>query len=525
MALRKVLRVVLYLRVSGRKQLQTDFHEDGLSLPAQRRRCMAHAVAQGWDVVDEYVERAETATSADRPALQEMLARIAERRDVDVVLAPKIDRIARNVADHYAIRAAVTRAGAILQSAGEHIDDTPSGRMVEGIMAVQAEFFSANLSTEIKKGMSQKARTGGWPHLAPVGYRNERHPVGDSNVAVIVPDPERAPLVAQGFDLYASGAWTIEGLDDEMHRRGMRNRRANRVGVNGWARILANPVYAGVVVWDSVEYPGIHEPLVDRATYEKVQRLLASRAARGTRERKHPHYLKGVLFCGVCGRRVSFMRVKDTYTYFYCLGRNTRNTTGCQERYVPSDEIEAQVEDLYERIALPKDLAAELNAAVRAEIDARQATSHTERTRLERQRAKVETQRRKLLKAYYAGAIDVDLLREEQSRLGDELAIVDDRLAALDATAGEWTAVLDTALRFATDCGSAYAAGSPRVRRGFNKAVFDRLEIRDGQIADVEYQAPFGGTKASGTAFKEQGKVAVDFYTEVRTIAMKPSMA
>ncbi|MGH3237638.1 MAG: recombinase family protein, partial [Streptosporangiaceae bacterium] len=68
------------------------------------------------------------------------------------------------------------------------------------------------------------------------------------------------------------------------------------------ANILSNKAYAGIVSWEGIDYPGLHQPLTDTATFNKVQDLLAARAARGTRERRHNHYLKGTLFCGVCGR-------------------------------------------------------------------------------------------------------------------------------------------------------------------------------------------------------------------------------
>ena len=69
--------------------------------------------------------------------------------------------------------------------------------------------------------------------------------------------------------------------------------------VSGLAYLLAHRAYVGVVEWDGVEYPASHEPLVDRATFERVQELLAARAMRGTRERRHRRYLMGLLACGL----------------------------------------------------------------------------------------------------------------------------------------------------------------------------------------------------------------------------------
>lgn len=128
---------------------------------------------------------------------------------------------------------------------------------------------------------------GGWPHAAPLGYLNVRDSVAGRQVAHIVPDPERAPFITLAFELYATGEWTVKRLAAELAHRGLRgqgrrDRRIAPIGVSALANILSNKAYMGVVEWGGVEYPGLHEPLVDSATFHKVQELLAARAVRGT---------------------------------------------------------------------------------------------------------------------------------------------------------------------------------------------------------------------------------------------------
>ena len=173
-----------------------------------------------------------------------MLARIAEDGDIDAVVVHKIDRLARNMEDHVAIRALLRRRGVTLVSVTENLEETASGRLVEGIHALMAEFYSANLASEIKKGMAQKAKMGGWPHSAPLGYTNVRETIGGRQVAHIVCDPERAPHITSAFALYATGEWTIERLVQELDHRGLRNRARRdrtrkpdrRLGTGGHSR-------------------------------------------------------------------------------------------------------------------------------------------------------------------------------------------------------------------------------------------------------------------------------------------------
>jgi site-specific DNA recombinase len=480
---RDAMRCVIYLRVSTREQAEKGEGEEGFSIPAQREACTRHIRDAGWNLVDEYVDRGESARSADRPALKAMLARIAEERGADAVVVHKIDRLARNMEDHVAIRALLRRKGVALVSVAENVEETASGRLVEGIHALMAEFYSANLAAEIKKGLTQKAKMGGFPHGAPLGYANLREVIAGHHVAHIVPDPERASLITAAFQSHATGEWTLQRLAGELaHRgltnRGRRDREPKAITWQGLAKILANPVYVGIVEWNGVQHPGTHEALIDPETFRRVQELLAARAARGTRERKHPHYLKGLLHCGVCGRRLSIQHSKGRYTYFFCLGQKNDPAGTCRERYLAAEDLEAQVEEIYTRIQLPASWAERLREEMAAEIVERERADAAQRELLTRRLAKAEGQRRKLLDAYYGGAIDVPTLKAEQARIGADIEATKDRLADLDASLGEWQEILELAATFAVRCGDAYRKASDRTRKQFNAAVFGRLDVR-----------------------------------------------
>ena len=214
----------------------------------------------------------------------------------------------------------------------------------------------------------------------------------------------------------------------------------------------------------------------DSKTFLKVQDMFAARTGRGVREVRHRHYLKGTLVCAVCGRGLSIQRSKGQYVYFYCLGqKDRRRPTGCKEAYIPAEKLERQVEDLYQRVQLPKKWAERLRASIEEEIIARQDRNSAERDFLTRTLAKLETERRKLLSAYYAGAIDVSLLRTEQERITREVHDIEQRMAAVEATLAEWQEILAIALKFATNCARAYRSANERTRKLYNAAVFDKL--------------------------------------------------
>jgi DNA invertase Pin-like site-specific DNA recombinase len=166
------MNCLICLRVSIKEQVKKGFNEEGYFIPAQREACIRFIKERGWKLIDEYVDRGESARSANRPALQEMLSRIKKDKTIDAVVVHKLDRLARNIEDHAAIRAILRKRKVKLISVIENIEDSASGRLVEGILAVIAEFYSANLGNEAKKGILQKVKQDGWPTAAPIGYKN-----------------------------------------------------------------------------------------------------------------------------------------------------------------------------------------------------------------------------------------------------------------------------------------------------------------------------------------------------------------
>lgn len=220
-------RALIYLRVSTKKQAEKDGDSEGYSIPAQREACRRKAAAMDAQVVGEFVDAGESAKTADRPALQGLLERVAEG-DIDIVLVHKVDRLARNRADDVQITMALRTAGVQLVSVTENIDETPSGRLLHGIMASIAEFYSQNLANEIMKGTMQKVKGGGTPSLAPAGYLNVRKMIDGNEVRTIELDPVRAPLLQWAFESYATGDWSIQKLAAELEKRGFTQRASGK---------------------------------------------------------------------------------------------------------------------------------------------------------------------------------------------------------------------------------------------------------------------------------------------------------
>jgi site-specific DNA recombinase len=491
---------VAYLRVSTAGQASTDRDGEAFSLAAQREACIRKAESLNADVLDIYVDAGESARKADRPQLQAMLERLKAERDADFVIVHKIDRLARNRGDDVAITFVIQQAGAQLVSVTENIDETPAGMLLHGIMSSMAEFYSQNLASEINKGTLKKAQTGVFPGLAPIGYVNRQDLSGGKKQRWIETDPERAPLVRWAFEAYASGDYTINQLTESLAEQGLATRGtpkrpAKPLVVRHVHNLLRNRFYLGRFTWADVEYEGSHEPLVSIETFATVQAIMHSRRQVGDKPQKHPHYLKGTVFCGKCESRMLFSRNKGrrggSYDYFVCLGRHTYGN-GCDLPYASVRAIEDAVEDYYRTITLGEDAIVTIRDQLLTAAQRRNASAERMARRDRKRILNLEAERRKLLQAHLAGAVPLDLLKEEQERLRAELANAGVSLANTEVHWEVLEANVTKALNLVTRLDEAYRHAGPNIRRYFNQAILEGIYIDvDGGIAYARLAEPF----------------------------------
>ncbi|MBV9487129.1 MAG: recombinase family protein, partial [Frankiaceae bacterium] len=366
-------RAVIYLRVSSSGQVNTDYDPEGISIPAQRRRCVAKAREMGVEIADEYVEPGKSATAiAKRPVFQAMMSRIKNQRDVDYVIVYSASRMNRNWMENGAVLLELRQLGVSMISATENIDDTPLGEAMTGILAVFNGFQSAANGQDIRYKMGQKARAGGTVRMAPIGYLNVIETFEGRKVRSVAIDPERSTLVKLAFELYATGRLSQADLRETLKEAGLRSRPTAKnpygtpLSIHTIGKMLQDRYYLGIITYDGEEYPGRHEPLIEPELFDQVQHVLFKERGAGTRARIYNHYLKGLLWCGRCGRRMILWpgRSKNgsKYFYFVCIGRQDKS---CDLPYMRTEVVEACVLDHYATVPVP----AELRNRIRERID------------------------------------------------------------------------------------------------------------------------------------------------------------
>lgn len=472
------MNALLYARMSTKEQADRE-----LSIPAQLEAMRRYIAAHRWQVLEdgEYVDKGESARTADRPQLQAALTRCRKDRRVDVLLVHKLDRLARSVADFAAIKLILKRHRVRLVSVVEGFDENPAGELVENIMASIAEFYSANLSQEVKKGLRQKLEQGEWPGYAPIGYWNRERQV--------VVDEERAPLITRAFEFYATGRYSYKGLADALTQQGLRTRSGRFPTKSLVETVLQNPFYCGVMRKRTSEtggaevFEGKHPPLVSRHLFERVQAVIADHNGGADRQRKHVHLFAGALFCGVCGKRWS-AEIQKGHVYYYCVGRKLNGEQGCPQRgYVRQEVIDRQVLKALQTMRLPE--ATERN--IRLSLSRKNTTfaqeERSERARLTKLIDDAQARLAALHEKLLSGVVADEVYQQLHPQLINQRALLQEQLDALATSSATFYERLPQMLDLARHTGKVYQRENDDLKKRTVKMVFTNLTIRDGKLS------------------------------------------
>lgn len=313
------MRAVIYCRVSSLEQTKN------LSLPTQEQACREYASRHGYDVDEIFIDAGESAKTIDRTEFRRLLEHCRRGRGrLHAVIVYSLTRFSRNSADHHAIKTLLVGLGISLRSVTEPIDDTPSGKLMEGILAAMAQWDNEVRTDRMRAGVHAAVDRGRWCWPAPIGYVRADARRGPS----LVPDPVRAPLVAEVFRLYDAGVQGRELLR-RMQAMGLTATRGGRAitSLQTLNTMLRHRAYLGYVQpkgWPR-ETRGDFAPIVPEDLFARVQaRLNGPTRARQAlvRHRNHPDFpLRRFVRCA-CGKSLtgswSRGRTGTRYAFYHC---------------------------------------------------------------------------------------------------------------------------------------------------------------------------------------------------------------
>lgn len=484
-----------YVRVSTKKQ-----GEQGVSLGEQRDAIERYAERHGLSI-STWFEEQHTASIQGRPKFDQMLRDLTARKATGVIIH-KVDRSARNLGDWNEVTELLDR-GIDVHVAHDSIDlRSRSGRLMGDIQAVLAADYSRNLSDEVKKGMYGRFKQGLLPRPAPLGYLNN----GAGQQKTI--DPVAGSLVRQLFEFYATGRYSLRRLTLEADQLGMRGLTGRRLRQTQISCILHNPFYAGVIFVRKTgqHYPGVHEPLVPKALFERVQDVLRGRAPR--RVIVNDFLFRRLLTCAQCARRLIGERHKGR-VYYRCQVRSCPTTT------VREDVTEEHLRQLLEPLQFLPSHREELVATAESQHHDEVAVQRRSEESLRLRLANVTARLDRLTDAYLESSLEKVEFEQRKATLLMERRETE-QMMNKGGDAGNPTEAFAKFLELANRAYLLYENANPEERRELIEIVTSNRVV-DGRTPMFTLASPFdelakeaekhsGGPARSGALLRSTAK-------------------
>lgn len=333
------LRCAVYTRKSSEEGLEQEFN----SLHAQREACESYIASQrseGWVLVrDQYDDGGISGGTLERPGLKRLLADIEDGL-VDVVVVYKIDRLSRSLMDFSKLVEVFDRNGVTFVSVTQSFNTTTSmGRLTLNILLSFAQFEREVTAERIRDKVRASRMKGMWMGgCPPLGYEVKNRKLVENSV-----DAAHVRWVFARFIEIGSGT----ELARELAERGVTTSRGHRIDKKFIYRMLNNRVYIGEAVHKGTSYPGEHESIIDRETWDQVHAILTeSPRKRAARTRADtPAMLRGLLY-GPDGAAFSPTHTRKggrLYRYYVSQTVLKHGAGSCVIGRVPAGEIEAAV--------------------------------------------------------------------------------------------------------------------------------------------------------------------------------------
>ena len=430
-------RYVALARVSSREQ-----EREGFSLDIQVDALNAYALRNQGEIVRLF-RIAETASKFDeRKTFKELLAYAkSQSHKLDGLLFYKVDRAARNLFDYVELERLESESGIQFISVSQPTESTPAGRMQRRMLASMASFYTEQQSLEVREGLARRVQNGLFISKPPFGYKNVRI----NGRSIIEIDDEQAAVVQRAYELYAFKNHSLDSLADGLVEEGcFYSKSKPKFTKSKLHKMLVDRAYIGEVRHKGEWYPGTHQPLIERSTWNRVQSMLGQK----TYKSHQMTYGAELIACGHCGYPItSEMKTKQTktgehYTYYRC----TKYQFGDHPRIrLREAELDAQLFILFDKLRVQDD---DVRQAFRDELRKTanwdQRVSAAKAISLQDELTQVRQQQNSLLNMRMLEEIDADTFANKNMELRDRTSELQIQIVNIDRGRNE---IIDTAMK------------------------------------------------------------------------------
>ncbi len=404
---------------------------EGTSLEVQEAACREYARVKDIEILKIFIEQGESAKFADRTQLVELIDFCrGHKGSVNTLLVWKVDRFARNVADHFSVKTTLGRYGVGIVSVTEPIDAKPEGRLMETILAGFAQFDNDIRAVRTVQGMHRKIQEGIFPWAPPFGYKRSAANSEKKNFAD-VPDQAAFGLLRRAWREFATGAFTQAEMGRRMQSWGLSGPRSPAFTPQFLSQLFANRYYAGILVdpWDGEEHEGKHVPMVTLEQFARVQQVLAGRNRSVSHQKERPEFpVRGLVRCHGCQHYMmgGFSRGRSQrYPYYWCKVKSCPN----RSKSYPASTVHKEFEEFLQNVTPREKALREIGDQLIKSIEQRRSGQDGLRARRSERMASLRREHNELIRMRAQGLISDQEFLHQKNFLTDRRGEIESRNA------------------------------------------------------------------------------------------------
>lgn len=310
------------------------------SIDAQLRAIRKFSTEQDIQIIDTFCDHALSGRSDDRPQFKQMIKR-TDVGDIDYVIVHKLDRFSRDRYDSAVYKRKLKLNGTKLLSVVENLTDSPESIIMESLLEGMAEYYSANLSREVIKGMKENAY-----HC---WFNGGRIPLGYDIVdkKYVINDME-AKTIRLIFDMFTNGS-SQRKIIDTLNENGCKTKLGKNFTRTSLSKILRNDLYKGVYTFnmkkETIKKEHGVPNIITEEQFKLAQQLLQDKEFKSSKKADSPYLLTGILYhyndkmVGVSGKS------KTGRKYYYYKCKNCGFT-------IPKEQIEEAIIEMLKQVLI-----------------------------------------------------------------------------------------------------------------------------------------------------------------------------
>ena len=542
----KCQQAVMLARVSSRKQ------ERGASLDAQVEAIQAYCHRNDLTIIEPMPKAfvfAESSTRGGRKKFNEMIDFIEHQKRKTAIVVHTLDRLQRGFGECEKIKE-LLKADKIevhfIQEAlilDKFSSDDDFTRYDFGILS--AKLYLTSMNRNVKRSQKHNREAGLWQGLAPIGYLNAKD---ERKRATLILDPERAPIIKQIFEEYATGDHSIQSVWKSALDKGFTSKEPNYnprsknfgircpVSKNKIHDILTNPFYYGCMYVADEEidektkkpiktfYKKIqhaYEPIISKELFDKVQAILKSKNRENfCKEQKYagiPFSLRGLIKCE-CGCMMTPERHKkkgNVYTYLRCPHRNK----DCKQYLVPEETILNQLnQEIFKKIRISPTMRELLKTSIIQSLEDEKKINANVHKKITDEIFMVDSRLERLWESYLDRVIDKPKYEAEKEKYLTQKRELEEKANKYTDITKELKENVEKAINFVADVSNLMEVASPDDKNMLLKRLLDNCVLH-GDTLTYDIKAPFDKL-ISCHNYKQWSNVAIDNLDEFEQIKL-----